>query len=274
MVDLINDVFKPVYERVLRKKEDLKGKQKKPTHGFECWLMIQLFFALENTNLKPECHDKGPDITFSDGTELELKAAADFNLKWLIEEGALHHKAPVLFLFNGKDANNIKISELKNRPEVTLLCYNHFSVRKERWILGLIEPIQFYIDKYHEGKMKKKKRKTKKIPQKNYPPQLRKRGTYQDFEDLKDHLENAPDSKITMCMDKALIEGRTYDQLLEEMAKNNKRLGNKEFLNISRIDRHIKWRKKNDGWVFKCLGEPKESNTFVRLVDLRLVKSK
>ncbi len=78
---------------------------------------------------------------------------------------------------------------------------------------------------------------------------------------MKDHLENAPDSKITMCMDKALLEGRTYDQLLEEMAINNKRLGSNDFLNISRIDRHIKYREENDGWIFKYSGEPKESNT-------------
>jgi hypothetical protein len=124
------------------------------------------------------------------------------------------------------------------------------------------------ITKQHHVENNAQKKITKK-----YPPQLRKRGSYEDFEDLKDHIENAPNTKITMCMDKALLEGRTYDQLLEEMAINNRRLGSNDFLDIIRIDRHIKWRDKNDGWIFKYSGYRKESNTHVRLVGLRLVKS-
>ena len=157
-MDLINDVFDPVYKKVVEKKGDLVGKQKTPTHGFEDWLTIILKSALEDTDLKPVSQRQGPDITFADGTTLELKAAADFSLTWLIRDGALHHKSPVLFLFNGSDKS--KIEELKRRPEVEVLTYRYlFDDALGEWILGIVEPVQLYVDEYH----RKKKRGAYKI---------------------------------------------------------------------------------------------------------------
>ena len=145
MVDLINDVFPSVNERVLEKKADLIGKQKTPTHGFEAWLTIQLKIALKETGLQPVSHKQGPDISFSDGSKLELKAAANFSLPWLIRDGALHHNAPVLFLFNGNDKN--KINEVKKRPEVRVLHYKYISDGIDDWILGLVVPEKIYREK-------------------------------------------------------------------------------------------------------------------------------
>ena len=138
-MDLINDVFIPVYQRIVEKKEDLVGKQEKRTHGFEpSWFTPQVVIALENAGLDPVPHGVGVDITFSDGSILELKAATDFRLNYLIKEGALRYNAPVLFLCNGTNKN--KINELKERPEVRVLHYDYLNDGKDDWILGLIEP--------------------------------------------------------------------------------------------------------------------------------------
>ena len=144
-MDLIKDVFEPVYQKVKEQKKDLIGKQKTPTHGFENWLTIQLKSALKETGLQPVSHGQGPDITFSDGSKLELKAAANFSLPWLIGDGALHHKSPVLFLFNGTDGNMIE--KLKNRSEVRVLHYRYLSDGIDDWILGLVEPVENILRK-------------------------------------------------------------------------------------------------------------------------------
>ncbi len=145
VVDLINDVFKPVYKRVLEKKADLIGKQKKATHGFECWLPRSAHYCFGRHRFRPDVI-KREQILLSLMDETELKAESGFSFDWIIEEGALKHKAPVLFLSGLKRKNKIK--ELEERPDVKVLHYKYLSDGKDDWILGLIEPIQFYIDKH------------------------------------------------------------------------------------------------------------------------------
>ena len=102
-IDLIKDIFHPVYQKIVEKREDLIGKQKKRTHGFEpSWFTPQVVSALKAKGLNPISHGKGVDLTFPDGLKLELKAASDFRLNYLIKEGALRYNAPVLFYAMGQ----------------------------------------------------------------------------------------------------------------------------------------------------------------------------
>ena len=75
------------------------------------------------------------------------------------------------------------------------------------------------------------------------------RSKYDDWVDLQDHLENAPDDKITMCMNKHLLEPHTLDQLVQIANSENKRLGSNDFRTVAKVREHIKWLK-DRGWIF------------------------
>ena len=83
---------------------------------------------------------------------------------------------------------------------------------------------------------------------KSYSSIIRHR--YDDWEDLIDHLENAPNNKITMSMNKLLLEPHTLDQLVEIANSENERLGSNDFRTVAKIRVHIKWLKAR-GWIFK-----------------------
>ena len=138
-INLVKDVFRPLVKQVNVKKEELKGRQRRRLHAFflESWLTQLLMDALEGSSLKPQVCHKGPEITFSDGSELKLKGSSSFELDWIIKEGAIKHNSPVLFLCNGSDKG--KIGQLKARPEVTLLAHEYFNDGEDDWICGLMD---------------------------------------------------------------------------------------------------------------------------------------
>ena len=138
-INLVKDVFRPLIKQVNVKKEGLKGRQRRRLHAFflESWLTELLMDALEGSHLKPQICHKGPEITFSDGSELKLKGSSSFELDWIIKEGAIKHNAPVLFLCNGTDKS--KIGQLKARSEVTLLAHEYFNDGEDDWICGLMD---------------------------------------------------------------------------------------------------------------------------------------
>ena len=61
----------------------------------------------------------------------------DLELDWIINEGAVKHNVPVLFLCNGTEKG--KIGQLKARSEVTLLAYEYFNDGEDDWICGLMD---------------------------------------------------------------------------------------------------------------------------------------
>ena len=75
------------------------------------------------------------------------------------------------------------------------------------------------------------------------------RSRYDNWEDLIDHLENAPENKITMSMNKHLIERHTLEQLVEIANNENERLGSNDFRTVAKVRVHIKWLKAR-GWIF------------------------
>jgi hypothetical protein len=75
------------------------------------------------------------------------------------------------------------------------------------------------------------------------------RGRYDNWEDLIDHLENAPENKITMSLNKHLLERHTLDQLVEIASRENERLGSNDFRTVAIVRKHIKWLE-DRGWIF------------------------
>jgi hypothetical protein len=138
-INLVKDVFRPVVKKIKDKKEELTGRQRRRLHAFflESWLTELLMDALDGSDLKPQICHKGPEITFSDGSELKLKGSPSFELDWIIKDGALKHRVPVLFLCNGTEKS--KIGQLKARSEITLLAYEYFNDGEDDWICGLMD---------------------------------------------------------------------------------------------------------------------------------------
>ena len=138
-INLVKDVFRPLVKQVNRKKEELKGRQRRRLHAFflESWLTELLMDALQGSALNPQISHRGPEITFCDGSELKLKGSSSFELDWIIKEGAIKHNVPVLFLCNGTDKG--KIGQLKARSEVTLLAHEYFNDGEDDWICGLMD---------------------------------------------------------------------------------------------------------------------------------------
>ena len=98
-----------------------------------------------------------------------------------------------------------------------------------------------------------------------YPKVLRHKSKYRDFDALKEHLVNAPEEKITMCMDKLLLKGARLSEMVREIREHNKRLGSNDFLDVDRINRHIAFRETHDNWIFERSGS--YFDPFIRLID-------
>lgn len=77
------------------------------------------------------------------------------------------------------------------------------------------------------------------------------RASYDSFEELRKHLEEAPADKITICMDKHLLAGGTLAELHQKAEEDNKRLGSNDFRTTGRIKAHINSRRKNWHWVIE-----------------------
>ena len=64
---------------------------------------------------------------------------------------------------------------------------------------------------------------------------------YEDFAHLRAHLSQASDEKITMCMNKHLLQGATMSELLARVHEDNRRLQSNDFRDNGRIMVHIRW---------------------------------
>ena len=64
---------------------------------------------------------------------------------------------------------------------------------------------------------------------------------YDNFTHLRDHISQASDKTITMCMNKHLLRGATMKELIELAAADNYRLHSNDFRDESRIKEHIRW---------------------------------
>ena len=140
-INVLQDIFYPVVEKIKDQKEGLKGRQRKTLHAFyvENWLKDRFMEALGETRLKPQLCRKGPDITFFDKSKLSLKGGSSFGMEWIVKEGVLKYHVPVLFLASGTDKR--KIGQLKVLPDVRVLAYEYLNDGEDDWIVGMVVPL-------------------------------------------------------------------------------------------------------------------------------------
>ena len=94
------------------------------------------------------------------------------------------------------------------------------------------------------------KKKAKKAG-KTGGPSTKVRGKYADFADLKSSLEAAPEKRLTMVVDKLLLEGHTMKEVLAEIEERKTQdfKDSNDFKSVAIIQKHIRYRA-SKGWVF------------------------
>jgi hypothetical protein len=135
-MDLKEDIFLPVASRIRTRADSLRAIKRFARSGIEGWLKVEAVAALD-AKIK-QVQNTGPDLELGDGTKIELKAATNFELSWIIDAG-LKYKCPCLFLGDGKDRAKIeKINQLSN---INLIGYEIFSDGESDWVIGIAEQI-------------------------------------------------------------------------------------------------------------------------------------
>lgn len=87
---------------------------------------------------------------------------------------------------------------------------------------------------------------------------------YENLVELQAHMKEAPNNKITMRLDKLLVAGNLkLTTLVKKMEKARTELSTpdnpvNDFSKASRIKSHIKFREKNNEWIFTWEGENKD----------------
>ena len=133
-LDLKKDVLLPVAKRLKKRADSLKQIKRFPKSGIEGWLKVEVVSVLGNKIIKLQ--NKGPDLLFTEDTQIEIKAATDFNLTYL-RDGALKYNSPCLFLGDGSDKS--RINQLAN-GQIELIGYDVFSDGASDWVIGIIIP--------------------------------------------------------------------------------------------------------------------------------------
>jgi len=81
---------------------------------------------------------------------------------------------------------------------------------------------------------------------------------YSDFKELRESVQKADDTRLTMFVDKLLVEGTlTYDEILAKITERKAELvslgvhkeSSTDFKNVAIIKKHLKYRS-SKGWVF------------------------
>lgn len=102
---------------------------------------------------------------------------------------------------------------------------------------------------------KEEAKKAKKAGSKGGPAS-KVRGKYSTFEELSAHLTAAPEKRLTMVVDKLLLEGYTLKDLLSEV-EERKTLDFKDsndFKSIAILKKHVAFRA-SKGWIFTISAE-------------------
>jgi hypothetical protein len=137
-------VFTPVLERVKIRAGDLLEVKRFRRTGIEAWLKVQVVAAL-GERVRKLCNE-GPDLLLDDGTDagtkLELKAATDFNRRYLLEP-LRKFGAPCLFLGDGsrfKSGSEAALFLKNERDDFEVIGCEVFFDGQGQWIVGLVSP--------------------------------------------------------------------------------------------------------------------------------------
>ncbi len=147
MYDLKNDIFEPVANRISERAPSLSEIcHLCANSGIEGWLKVEVVSAL--SGMVQSINNKGPDLTLTDGTQIELKGMTDFNADYIRKGCLWEHKeckrgehyddAPCLFLADGSKPE--RVNEIEDK-KVEVIAYQIISDGPNNWIVGLAAPI-------------------------------------------------------------------------------------------------------------------------------------
>jgi hypothetical protein len=138
-MDLKHDVFELVAARIKLRADSLQNIKRFPRTGIEGWFKVEIIAALGKTIRT--LNNKGPDLTLddstTDGMEVEIKAATDFNPSWCFLEPVRKYSCPTLFLCDGSDPKKLSY---KLGDDMEIVAYKVFSDGKNDWLVGLVKP--------------------------------------------------------------------------------------------------------------------------------------
>ena len=133
-LDLKQEVFQPVLSRVVDRSDSLRNVKRFPNTGIEGWLKVEVVAALGDR--VKSLNNKGPDLTLADGTEVELKAATNFQGSWCVA-GTLKYGVASLFLADG--ANRTERISPEN-ANLEIVARHVLSDGENDWLLGMVKP--------------------------------------------------------------------------------------------------------------------------------------
>ena len=86
MTTELEEIFFVVSNRIKMKRDSLRPIKKFPTSGIEGWLKVEVVASLERTRYAvKKLNNKGPDLLLENNMMIELKAATDFNVPFIIK---------------------------------------------------------------------------------------------------------------------------------------------------------------------------------------------
>jgi len=135
VMDLKEDVFLPVVERVKERKESLRNMKRFSRSGIEGWFKVEIVAALGN-KIK-SIKNEGPDFTLEDGTDIKIKAATNFVRNYYVA-AVKEYGCPCLFLLDG---TNLPKLPFDPKTGVELIGSEIVRDGDDNWIVGMVKPM-------------------------------------------------------------------------------------------------------------------------------------
>ncbi len=134
-LDLNQDVFQPVVARVIERTDSLRNVKRFPRAGIEGWFKVEIVAALGDK--VASLNNVGPDLTLEDQTNIEIKAATNFDKSWCVVNPLRKYTTPVLFLADG--AHPEKFTSSKD-DDFEIVGRKIISDGMNNWLLGMVRP--------------------------------------------------------------------------------------------------------------------------------------
>jgi len=136
MRDIENEILEPVARQIRKHASSLSEIRRFDRCGIEGWLKVEAVFAL--SGMVQSINNEGPDLTLTDGTQIELKGTTDFNPNY-IRDGCVSDDVPcVLCLFLADGSNPKRVNEIED--ERVKVIYRRINDGSNDWIVGLAVP--------------------------------------------------------------------------------------------------------------------------------------
>lgn len=133
--DLYNEIFVPVKNRIIERKESLSTLNKiQSSISFEGWLKIETIKAIEGKVAKVK--NKGLDLVLSgENSAIELKASTDkINYNYFTDTNKEKYKAPILIIAGGDEKS---LKNITNKYKMNVIGVEAIN---NDLILCLVEP--------------------------------------------------------------------------------------------------------------------------------------